>query len=136
MISPPPPHLFSSSCLSPFTSSSSQLSPSPPSLPLCLTADEVKVELKKLNAGKAAGPDKVCPRLLKVCADQRAEPFQELFNLSLVREGPGSVENIMSRAGTQDWAPGRAQRLQTGGPHVTCHEDTGAAVSAPPETSD
>ena len=41
------------------------------------------MELKKLNAGKAAGPDKVCPRLLKVCADQLAEPLQELFNLSL-----------------------------------------------------
>ena len=39
--------------------------------------------MKKLNAGKAAGPDKVCPRLLKVCADQLAEPLQEHVNLSL-----------------------------------------------------
>ena len=29
------------------------------------------------------GPDDVCPRLLKVCADQLAEPLQWLFNLSL-----------------------------------------------------
>ena len=36
-----------------------------------------------MNTGKAAGPDKVCPRLLKVCTDQLAEPLQELFNLSL-----------------------------------------------------
>ena len=91
------------------------------------------MELKKLNAGKAAGPDEVCPRLLKVCADQLAKPLKPE---STVREGPGSVENIMSRAGTQDWAPGRAQRLQTGGPHFTHHEDTGAAGSTSPATSD
>ena len=73
--SPAPPHSYSPNITAE--------PPPPPSLPLCLTADEVKVELKKLNTGKAAGPDKVCPRLLKICADQLAKPLQELFNLSL-----------------------------------------------------
>ena len=41
------------------------------------------MELKKLNEGKAAGPDEVCPRLLKFYDDQLAELLQELFNLSL-----------------------------------------------------
>ncbi|KAI3375991.1 hypothetical protein L3Q82_016523 [Scortum barcoo] len=32
---------------------------------------------------KAAGPDKVCPRLLKTCAAELGEPLQRIFNLSL-----------------------------------------------------
>src|SRR4029434_3489182 len=81
--------------------------------------------------------DDVTP--FKVNGDASTLPDQRIPTAtceSSVREGPGSVENIMSRAGTQDWAPGRAQRLQTGGPHFTHHEDTGAAGSTSPETSD
>lgn len=37
----------------------------------------------RLNPRKAAGPDKVCPRLLKTCADELGEPLRYLFDLSL-----------------------------------------------------
>ncbi|CAM4577340.1 unnamed protein product [Leuciscus chuanchicus] len=36
-----------------------------------------------LRPGKAAGPDKLCPRLLMTCAAELAEPLQRIFNLSL-----------------------------------------------------
>lgn len=38
--------------------------------------------LKKVNASKATGPDGVLGRILKVCADQLAEVFTKIFNLS------------------------------------------------------
>lgn len=46
------------------------------SLPLALTMDEVRTELRRLRPHKAAGPDGVCPRLLKDCAAQLAVPLQ------------------------------------------------------------
>lgn len=52
---------------------------------LAVTVDEVRVELGKLRPGKAAGPDGVCPRLLKVCAAQLTEPLQQIYNLSPVQ---------------------------------------------------
>ena len=39
--------------------------------------------LKRLNPNKGEGPDGVCPRLLRFCADQLAVPLQRLFTLSL-----------------------------------------------------
>ncbi|TWW80583.1 Rab-like protein 3 [Takifugu flavidus] len=43
----------------------------------------VRGELRKLRPRKAAGPDRVCPRLLKTCAAELGEPLQRVFNLSL-----------------------------------------------------
>ena len=59
--------------------------PPPPSQPLppTITADQVRSGLKRLNPRKAAGPDKVCPRLLKTCAVELGEPLRYLFDLSL-----------------------------------------------------
>ncbi|KAI3368500.1 hypothetical protein L3Q82_025390 [Scortum barcoo] len=60
---PPPPHQHKSSPL--------------------ITTDQVRGQLRKLRPRKAAGPDKVCPRLLKTCAAELGEPLQRIFNLSL-----------------------------------------------------
>ncbi|MBN3314359.1 RTJK polymerase, partial [Atractosteus spatula] len=49
-------------------------------------ADQVKRELKRLQQGKATGPDNVCPRVLRACADQLSRVLQRLFNLSLCLE--------------------------------------------------
>ncbi|KAK0152203.1 hypothetical protein N1851_006436 [Merluccius polli] len=46
-------------------------------------APTVRGQLRGLRPGKAVGPDKVCPRLLKVCATELGEPLQYVFNLSL-----------------------------------------------------
>ncbi|TWW68197.1 putative RNA-directed DNA polymerase from transposon BS [Takifugu flavidus] len=92
--SPPPlPLLTSLSHPSTFYHPHPLLSPSPhpPCIPLlspsphppCFTADQVRGELRKLRPRKAAGPDRVCPRLLKTCAAELGEPLQRVFNLSL-----------------------------------------------------
>ena len=54
-----------------------------PQLAPCITSHQVSGELRKLRPGKAAGPDKVSPRLLKACAAELGEPLQHVFNLSL-----------------------------------------------------
>ena len=64
------------------------LDPLPPLTPTLspvnpITAAEVRGELRRLRPRAAAGPDMVCPRLLKVCADELGEPLQHIFNLSL-----------------------------------------------------
>ncbi|KAI4887226.1 hypothetical protein NFI96_028269, partial [Prochilodus magdalenae] len=46
------------------------------------TADQVKKELKKLKQGKAAGPDGIQPKVLKLCAEQLCGILQHIFNLS------------------------------------------------------
>ncbi|KAI4890554.1 hypothetical protein NFI96_006207, partial [Prochilodus magdalenae] len=51
--------------------------------PSTFTADQVRRQLRRLHPRKAAGPDKVCPRMLKACAAQLGEPLQHVFNLSL-----------------------------------------------------
>ncbi|KAI4880336.1 hypothetical protein NFI96_004093 [Prochilodus magdalenae] len=43
----------------------------------------VKDELRRLHIRKAAGPDRMCPRLLKSCAAELGAPLQHIFNLSL-----------------------------------------------------
>ncbi|KAI3375734.1 hypothetical protein L3Q82_004033 [Scortum barcoo] len=48
-----------------------------------ITTDQVRGQLRKLRPRKAAGPDKVCPGLLKTCAAELGEPLQRIFNLSL-----------------------------------------------------
>ncbi|MBN3318476.1 RTJK polymerase, partial [Atractosteus spatula] len=54
-----------------------------PQARLTITADQVKKELKRLHEGKATGPDNICPRVLRACADQLSGVLQRLFNLSL-----------------------------------------------------
>ncbi|KAI4877761.1 hypothetical protein NFI96_007703 [Prochilodus magdalenae] len=46
------------------------------------TADQVKKELKKLKQCKAAGPDGIQPKVLKLCAEQLCGILQHIFNLS------------------------------------------------------
>ncbi|KAG5279123.1 hypothetical protein AALO_G00106350 [Alosa alosa] len=58
-------------------------SPSPPLTPPIITKDQVRAQLKKLRINKAAGPDRLCPRLLKACAAELGEPLKHIFNLSL-----------------------------------------------------
>ena len=48
-----------------------------------LTEHEVRRSFKKVNIRKAAGPDGIPGRVLKVCADQLAPVFTDIFNLSL-----------------------------------------------------
>lgn len=75
----PPSPLFS-------TVSSSQLhqTATTPSCPaLAFTTSQVKNQLKKMKARKAAGPDGISPQLLKSCADQLCGIVQHMFNLSL-----------------------------------------------------
>ena len=72
----PPPSV----CLPLNISSTSPPSPWPSP---CITADQVRGQLRKIRHRKAAGPDKVCPQMLKSCAAQLGEPLQHIFNLSL-----------------------------------------------------
>ena len=51
---------------------------------ITVTVQGVKNLLKKLNPGKAAGPDTISPRVLKELADVIADPLTRIFNKSLV----------------------------------------------------
>ncbi|KAK1786692.1 hypothetical protein P4O66_017091 [Electrophorus voltai] len=44
---------------------------------------DVRRVFKRVNTRKAVGPDGICGRVLKVCADQLAPVFTDIFNLSL-----------------------------------------------------
>ena len=48
-----------------------------------LSEHDVRRSFKKVNARKAAGPDGIPGRVLKVCADQLAPVFTDIFNMSL-----------------------------------------------------
>ena len=50
---------------------------------LNVTKEEVLRELKRTNAGKAAGPDKIKPGLLKTCAQQLCSILRVIFSQSL-----------------------------------------------------
>uniref|UniRef100_A0A3B1JI52 Reverse transcriptase domain-containing protein n=1 Tax=Astyanax mexicanus TaxID=7994 RepID=A0A3B1JI52_ASTMX len=76
---PAPPYSPHSAVL---TTSTTVAPPPPPPLHT-FTADQVRGELRRLHPRKAAGPDKVCPRLLKSCAAELGAPLQHIFNLSL-----------------------------------------------------
>ena len=62
---------------------------------ITLTHDEVKVVLKSLPLGKAAGPDGVSNRILKELADIISLPFFDLFNQSLAL---GKVPESLKRS--------------------------------------
>ena len=47
------------------------------------TADDVSKTFKRINHRKAAGPDGIPSRVLRVCADQLAGVFTDIFNQSL-----------------------------------------------------
>ncbi|KAK1797423.1 hypothetical protein P4O66_008792 [Electrophorus voltai] len=51
--------------------------------PLIITESDVRSVFKRVNTRKAAGPDGICGRVLKACADQLAPVFTDIFNLSL-----------------------------------------------------
>ena len=48
-----------------------------------ISIENVLKRLKRLDANKSAGPDNLQPRLLKVAADQIAEPIAVKFGMSL-----------------------------------------------------
>ena len=50
---------------------------------ITLSAADVSKTLKQVNIHKAAGPDGLPGRVLRVCADQLASVFTDIFNLSL-----------------------------------------------------
>ncbi|KAI4903828.1 hypothetical protein NFI96_000292 [Prochilodus magdalenae] len=77
---PAPP--FSHLLLSDLRCSTSTEAPTSPPLHT-FTADQVRGELRRLHTRKAAGPDRVCPRLLKSGAVELGAPLQHIFNLSL-----------------------------------------------------
>ncbi|KAK1788983.1 hypothetical protein P4O66_015878, partial [Electrophorus voltai] len=51
--------------------------------PLIITKSDVRRVFKRVNTRKAMGPDGICGRVLKACADQLAPVFTDIFNLSL-----------------------------------------------------
>ena len=51
--------------------------------PFSVTIDDVRREFKRLKENKAAGPDRLRPRLLKRCSSELASVFAQIFNWSL-----------------------------------------------------
>ncbi|KAI3351074.1 hypothetical protein L3Q82_005641 [Scortum barcoo] len=88
-LSPPPSALTTATPPSPLHTPPPDTTTPPSSSPTStqssplITTDQVRGQLRKLRPRKAAGPDKVCPRLLKTCAAELGEPLQRIFNLSL-----------------------------------------------------
>ena len=52
-------------------------------IPIAVTEDAVRKELKALNSKKAQGPDNISPAVLKECANELAGIFCPIFNMSL-----------------------------------------------------
>ncbi|KAK3545748.1 hypothetical protein QTP70_011319 [Hemibagrus guttatus] len=50
---------------------------------LCLSMADVKRTLCRVNPWKSAGPDNIPDRVLRECAEQLAEVFTDIFNISL-----------------------------------------------------
>nr|XP_057907087.1 uncharacterized protein LOC131104187 [Doryrhamphus excisus] len=75
--SPTTSHLISS------TSSLTSPRTQPPCSNLTLTTSQVRNQLRKTKARKAAGPDGISSRLLKSCADELCGIVEHIFNLSL-----------------------------------------------------
>ncbi|KAK1793021.1 hypothetical protein P4O66_001729 [Electrophorus voltai] len=51
--------------------------------PFIITESDLRRVFKRVNTRKAVGPDGICGRALKACADQLAPVFTDIFNLSL-----------------------------------------------------
>ncbi|KAI5613862.1 hypothetical protein C0J50_9197, partial [Silurus asotus] len=79
----PPPTSCHSPLFPPYSTNNPALVESALPHYISLTEHQVRRELKKLKTRKAAGPDGLCPRPLKTCADELGGPLQHLFNLSL-----------------------------------------------------
>ena len=67
------------------TTDTAQPAPPPPqdACPLSISVHDVRRAFKGLNIRKASGPDNIPGRVLKVCADQLADMYTDIFNLSL-----------------------------------------------------
>ncbi len=59
-----------------------------PSTPITLSEHDIRRAFKHVNTKKAAGPDGISGRVLKLCADQLAPVFTVIFNLSLAQSFP------------------------------------------------
>ncbi|KAK3559135.1 hypothetical protein QTP86_005034 [Hemibagrus guttatus] len=57
--------------------------PPPEDQVLCLTKADVRKTLCRVNPWKAAGPDNIPGRVLRECAEQLADVFTDIFNISL-----------------------------------------------------
>ncbi len=57
----------------------------PDNLPLTLSTSDMCATLRKVNSHKAASPYGIPGRVLRACAEQLAEVFTNIFNLSLVQ---------------------------------------------------
>ncbi|KAI5098276.1 gastrula zinc finger protein XlCGF28.1-like [Silurus meridionalis] len=57
--------------------------PPPTDQVLCLTTAEVRKTLCRVNPRKSAGPDNIPSRVLRECAEQLADVFTDIFNISL-----------------------------------------------------
>ncbi|KAK2899377.1 hypothetical protein Q8A73_012506 [Channa argus] len=57
--------------------------PPPSDQVLCLTTAEVRKTLRRVNPRKSAGPDNIPGRVLRECAEQLADVFTDIFNISL-----------------------------------------------------
>ncbi|KAI3375613.1 hypothetical protein L3Q82_003935 [Scortum barcoo] len=53
--------------------------------PPVISRADVCRTLKQINTRKAPGPDGIPSRALKVCADQLADVFADIFNMSLLQ---------------------------------------------------
>ncbi|KAK3508324.1 hypothetical protein QTP70_021483 [Hemibagrus guttatus] len=50
---------------------------------LCLTTADVRKTIRRVNPWKATGPDNIPGRVLRECAEQLADVFNDIFNISL-----------------------------------------------------
>ncbi|KAF7710583.1 hypothetical protein HF521_009455 [Silurus meridionalis] len=57
--------------------------PPPSDQVLCLTTAEVRKTLCRVNPRKSGGPDNIPGRVLRECAEQLADVFTDIFNISL-----------------------------------------------------
>lgn len=53
--------------------------------PLTVTSADVRKVLGRTNLLKAAGPDNIPGRALRVCSSERADVLTDIFNLSLAQ---------------------------------------------------
>lgn len=59
--------------------------------PITFTLGEVRMELKTLQPGKAAGPDGITPGIIRLCADELCGVLMYIYNLSMSLERPPAL---------------------------------------------